>query len=304
MQATVAYESRSKRITSRQGDITSNPREDRSGNTPRPATGLTSKADCLCSSSRSWWATTDRTRFNHRQVKQELKGLVALAPLHLPSEIAVIEAASDAYPDVPQIACFDTAFHSRMPTVAKRLPLPRASLGRREFVATDFTVCPFEYIVSQLGKQLSWRSIIAHLGNGCSMVALKDGIPQDTTMGLTPTGGLMMGTRSGDLDPGVLFYLLRSCLHNRPATPIRQMEYILNDESGLFGVSGISRNMEDLLKAEPESISAKRGHRTLLLRARKFIGSLSAVLGGLDTLSSREESAKTRASCEDESVRA
>ena len=145
-------------------------------------------------------------------------------PFTFPNELAVIEAASDAYPDIPQIACFDTAFHQRMPEIAKRLPLPRHlwDEGIRRY---GFHGLSYESIVSQLGKQLSGRSIIAHLGNGCSMVALRDGVPQDTTMGLTPTGGLMMGTRSGDLDPGVLFYLLRKS-SSHAQDPIEQAEHI------------------------------------------------------------------------------
>lgn len=219
------------------------------------------------------------------EVRRELQGLIALAPLHLPNEIAVIDASAEAYPGIPQIACFDTAFHNRMPTVAKRLPLPRGLWGDgiRRY---GFHGLSYESIVSQLGEQLPGRSIIGHLGNGCSMVALRDGIPQDTTMGLTPTGGLMMGTRSGDLDPGVLFYLLRlpNQSTSRTQDPISQVEYILNDESGLRGVSGISRNMEDLIKREQESAAAKEAIELFCYTARKFIGSLSAVLGGLDTL--------------------
>ena len=182
------------------------------------------------------------------KIKNELESLVPLAPLHLPNELAVIQATARAYPDISQIACFDTAFHQRMPDIAKRLPLPR-HLWEQGVRRYGFHGLSYESIVSQLGQNLSGRSIIAHLGNGCSMVALKDGLPQDTTMGLTPTGGLMMGTRSGDLDPGVVFYLLRNSA-SQADDPVRQVERILNDESGLFGVSGISRNMEDLLKAD------------------------------------------------------
>jgi acetate kinase len=216
------------------------------------------------------------------KVHGELKRLVTLAPLHLPNELAVIDAATRAYPEIPQVACFDTAFHQRMPEIAKRLPLPRHLWGEgiRRY---GFHGLSYESIVSQLGKKLSGRSIVAHLGNGCSMVALRDGVPQDTTMGLTPTGGLMMGTRSGDLDPGVLFYLMRN-LSDPSQDLISKTERTLNDESGLLGVSGISRNMEDLLKAESESIAAKESIELFCYDARKFVGSLYSVLGGLDTL--------------------
>jgi acetate kinase len=216
------------------------------------------------------------------EVQCELERLVFLAPLHLPSELAVIKATAHAYPDIPQIACFDTAFHQRMPEIAKRLPLPSPlwDAGIRRY---GFHGLSYESIVSQLKNQLSGRSIIAHLGNGCSMVALREGVPQDTTMGLTPTGGLMMGTRSGDLDPGVLFYLLRS-LSPQSRDPVGQIERLINDESGLQGVSGISRNMENLLKAESESPAAHEAVELFCYQAIKFIGSLYAVLGGLDRL--------------------
>jgi acetate kinase len=214
------------------------------------------------------------------KIKNELESLVPLAPLHLPNELAVIQATARAYPDISQIACFDTAFHQRMPAIAKRLPLPR-HLWEQGVRRYGFHGLSYESIVSQLGQNLSGRSIIAHLGNGCSMVALKDSLPQDTTMGLTPTGGLMMGTRSGDLDPGVVFYLLRNSA-SQADDPVRQVERILNDESGLFGVSGISRNMEDLLRSE--SASAEEAIQLFCYCAKKCIGSLYSVLGGLDTL--------------------
>ena len=219
-------------------------------------------------------------------VKRELESVKALAPLHILNELVVIETVVRTYPNIPQVACFDTAFHQRMPEIAKRLPLPRQfwEAGVRRY---GFHGLSYESIVSQLGKQLSGRSIIAHLGNGCSMVALRDSIPQDTTMGLTPTGGLMMGTRSGDLDPGVLFYLLRKstdAARSSIGSSIVEVEQILNDESGLLGVSGISRNMEDLLRAETESSEAREAIDLFCYYAKKFIGSLYSVLGGLDTL--------------------
>jgi acetate kinase len=224
-------------------------------------------------------------------VRGELQKLVELAPLHLPSELAVLDATALAFPDIPQIACFDTAFHQRMPDLAKRLPLPKDlwSKGIRRY---GFHGLSFEFIVSHLGANLSGRSIIAHLGNGCSMVALKDGIPQDTTMGLTPTGGLVMGSRSGDLDPGILFYLMRA--HDPEAQmadtrlAISQTEHTLNYESGLLGVSGISRNMEELLKNEltdtENSGHAREAIELFCYSAKKFVGSLCSVLGGLDHL--------------------
>jgi acetate kinase len=215
-------------------------------------------------------------------VQRELESLIALAPLHIPSELAVIKATTHAYPNTPQIACFDTTFHQRMPDVAKRLPLSKI-LWEQGIRRYGFHGLSYESIVSQLQNQLKGRTIIAHLGNGCSMVALRDGVPQDTTMGLTPTGGLMMGTRSGDLDPGVLFYLLRS-LPSKTPDVVGRAEQTVNDESGLLGISGISRNMEELLKAETDSPAAREAIELFCYQAVKFIGSLYAVLGGLEKL--------------------
>jgi len=223
----------------------------------------------------------------NQTVRNEIEKIIELAPLHLPSELAVMDATILAYPETPQIACFDTAFHQRMPDLAKRLPLPR-DLWSRGIRRYGFHGLSYESIVSQLGEKLSGRSIIAHLGNGCSMVALNNGIPQDTTMGLTPTGGLVMGTRSGDLDPGILLYLMRSHYgaSQMATTPtaISQTEHILNFDSGLLGVSGKSRNMEELLVAEGSEPPAREAINLFCYSAKKFLGSLCAALGGLDNL--------------------
>src|SRR5262245_55023855 len=140
-------------------------------------------------------------------VVETLRELVAFAPLHLPSEILCIEAALRRFPDQPQVVCFDTSFHRRMPERAQRFPLPRAlwEQGVRRY---GFHGLSYEYIVELLGAAAARRVIVAHLGNGASMAAIKDGEPIDTTMGFTPTGGFMMGTRTGDLDPGILLYLI------------------------------------------------------------------------------------------------
>src|SRR5882724_5998479 len=142
-----------------------------------------------------------------KKSKAELKELIPFAPLHLPSQVAMIEAVAAHFPDLPQVACFDTAFHSRMPEVAQRFALPR-DLWQQGIKRYGFHGLSYEYIVGKLGPQLGRRAIIAHLGNGASMVALKNCVPMDTSMGLTPTGGFMMGTRSGDLDPGILIHLM------------------------------------------------------------------------------------------------
>lgn len=215
-------------------------------------------------------------------IKNELEGVARLAPLHIPNELAVVEAATRAFPKASQIACFDTAFHHRMPEIAKRLPIPHV-LRDEGVQRYGFHGLSYEFVVAHLGTELGKRSIIAHLGNGCSMVALRDGAPQDTTMGLTPTGGLMMGTRSGELDPGVLFYLLRRSAQNERDS-VGRVERMLNEESGLLGVSGRSRNMEELLGLESSDSRAREAIDLFSYCAIKNIGSLCAVLGGIDTL--------------------
>ncbi|HET9183210.1 MAG TPA: acetate/propionate family kinase [Candidatus Angelobacter sp.] len=206
-----------------------------------------------------------------------LKALVLFAPLHLPEQIALMEAVAQHYPDLPQVACFDTAFHAAMPEIARRFALPR-KLWDEGVMRYGFHGLSYEYVVSTLGSQLGERAIVAHLGNGASMVALKDGAPVDTSMGLTPTGGFMMGTRSGDLDPGVLLYLLRT---GRTTEDLAQL---LDHESGLLGVSGLSSEMKTLLDRSREDPNAGQAVAMFCYQIRKFIGAYSAVLGGLDAL--------------------
>ena len=211
------------------------------------------------------------------KIKAELQTLIPFAPLHLPSELALLDAVSTHYPDLPQVACFDTAFHARMPDVAKRFALPEEfwQKGIRRY---GFHGLSYEFIVARLGKALGSRAIVAHLGNGASMVALKDGIPQDTSMGLTPTGGFMMGTRSGDLDPGILLYLLRQGYSST------DLEKMLNNKSGLIGVSGQTSEMKVLLSKQESDPAAALAVEMFCYQIRKFIGAYAAVLGGLDTL--------------------
>jgi acetate kinase len=215
-------------------------------------------------------------RVNAR-VTDKLRELVPFAPLHLPSQVAMIEAVSAHYPDLPQVVCFDTAFHRGMPEVAQRFALPRElwDQGIRRY---GFHGLSYEFIVSHLGKAIGSRAIIAHLGNGASMVALKDGMPLDTSMGLTPTGGFMMGTRSGDLDPGVLLYLMR-----KGYSP-EKLETLLDHESGLRGVSGETNDMKTLLEKREAEPSAALAVEMFCYQVRKSIGSFAAVLNGLDTL--------------------
>jgi acetate kinase len=211
------------------------------------------------------------------KLKEALKDLVPFAPLHLPSQVAMIEAVTAHFPDLPQVACFDTAFHSRMPEVAQRLALPR-ELWEQGIKRYGFHGLSYEYVVGKLGAALGRRAVIAHLGNGASMVALKDGLSMDTSMGLTPTGGFMMGTRSGDLDPGVLIHLMKA------GYSADQLETLLDHRSGLLGVSGKTSDMKVLLQKSETDPAAAMAVEKFCYEVGKWIGAFAAVLNGLDTL--------------------
>jgi acetate kinase len=208
----------------------------------------------------------------------QLRRITPLAPLHLPAEIRAIEAAAARYPAVPQVVCFDTSFHHRMPQVAQRFALPRElwDQGVRRY---GFHGLSYEYVMGELGASAAGRVIIAHLGNGASMAAIRAGRPLDTTMGLTPTGGLMMGTRPGDLDPGVMLYLL-----NAKHLDAAELEAVVTQRSGLLGVSGTSSDMKSLLDRRASDPRAAEAVELFCYLARKHLGALAAVLGGLDTL--------------------
>jgi acetate kinase len=216
------------------------------------------------------------------QLVSALQKIVSIDPNHLPQALAGIEAARRAFPMVPQVACFDTAFHRHMPAIAKRYPLPRHVVGP-EVMRYGFHGLSYESVVRQLEmidpRAANSRLIIAHLGNGASMAAVRDGVSVETTMGFTPTGGLMMGTRSGDLDPGVLLYLLQT----REMGP-DTLSQLVNREAGLLGVSSTSADMRDLLEYQATDARAAEAIELFCYQARKFIGALVAVLGGLDTL--------------------
>ena len=211
------------------------------------------------------------------ELTRALRELIPFAPLHLPSQLALIDAVADHYPELPQVACFDTSFHRTMPEVAQRFALPE-KLWQQGIRRYGFHGLSYEYVVAKLGKELGNRSIIAHLGNGASMVALKDGRPIDTSMGLTPTGGFMMGTRSGDLDPGVILYLVNQ------GYSASQLEVLLNYESGLLGVSGKTSEMKELLERKSSDVAAALAINMFCYQIRKYIGAFAAALGGLDTL--------------------
>jgi len=211
-----------------------------------------------------------------------LRGLIPIDPEHLPQALAAIDAVRRAYPSLAQIACFDTAFHRRMPQVAQRYPLPRA-LAAAGIVRYGFHGLSYEYIMDQLRAldpaAAEGRVVIAHLGNGASMAAVRGGRGLETTMGFTPTGGLMMGTRTGDLDPGVLLYLLE-VMHMSAA----DVGTLVTQRSGLLGVSGSTGDMQELLAREPEDQEAATAVQLFCYQARKSLGALAAVLGGLETL--------------------
>jgi acetate kinase len=215
-------------------------------------------------------------------VLAELRSLVSLDTEHLPQAIRVIERIQDAFPTIPQVACFDTAFHRQMPRIAQMYPLPRG-LWDAGVARYGFHGLSCEYILQELraldSAAADGRVIVAHLGNGASMTAVHHGIGVDTTMGLTPTGGLVMGTRTGDLDPGVLLYLLES----RGLDPAA-LSRLVNKEAGLLGVSGSSADMEDLLAREATDPQAAEAVALFCYQARKFLGALVAALEGLDTL--------------------
>jgi acetate kinase len=207
-----------------------------------------------------------------------LDALVAVDPLHLPSALASIREIQAALPAVSQVVCFDTAFHHRMPMVAQRLPLPRElwSEGVRRY---GFHGLSYESIVRALGdSRVRGRMVVAHLGNGASLAAIRDGKPLDTTMGFSPLGGLMMGTRPGDLDPGALLYLLRAKRYT-----VAELDDVLNHHSGLQGVSHCSADMHTLLDRRADDVAAAEAVELFVYEAKKHIGALVAVLGGLDT---------------------
>jgi acetate kinase len=212
-----------------------------------------------------------------------LRELVPLAPDHLPQEIKAIQAASHYDPQLPQVACFDTAFHRHMPLLAQLYALPRPYL-HMGLIRYGFHGLSYEYILQELRKEAGdaaadGRVIIAHLGNGASMAAVRNGQSMDTTMGFTPAGGLVMSTRSGDLDPGVLVYLLEE--RGLRASGLNDL---INQRSGLLGISEISSDMQDLLAKEASEPHARQAVDLFCYQASKFLGALAAVLGGLDTL--------------------
>ena len=213
----------------------------------------------------------------------ELHRISSYDPDHLPREIELIEALRQRYPKLPQVACFDTAFHRTMPRAAKLLPIPRRfdAMGIQRY---GFHGLSYAYLMEELarvaGAQASQgRVILAHLGNGASLAAVRDGRSIDTSMGFTPAGGLTMGTRPGDLDPGVAWYMMQA----GNLTP-KQFNHLINHESGLLGVSETSSDMRDLLAHEREDVRAAEAVALFCYQVKKWIGAYAAALGGVDTL--------------------
>lgn len=218
-----------------------------------------------------------------RKLLAELKRITPYAPDHLPREIGLIEALRKRYPRLPQVACFDTAFHRTMPRVAKLLPIPRRylAMGVERY---GFHGLSFAYLLEELGRldptaAAKGRVILAHLGNGASLAAVHQGKSIDTSMGFTPTAGVVMSTRTGDLDPGLVYYLARS--ERMTAARFQRMA---NQESGLLGVSGTSSDLRDLLAREGSDVRAADAVALFCYQAKKWIGAYAAALGGLDTL--------------------
>ncbi len=214
---------------------------------------------------------------------ETLDELMPFAPDHLPHEINAIKVFKHSYPDIKQVACFDTGFHRDMPRVAQIYALP-GDLPREGVLRYGFHGLSYEYILTELSKEVGaeaskGRVIMAHLGNGASMVAVKGGKSMDTTMGFSPAGGLVMSTRSGDLDPGVILYLLKE-----KGLGFSAVNRMVNKEGGLLGVSGMSPAIKDLLDAEGRNTHAAEAVELFCYQARKFLGALTTVLGGLDTL--------------------
>ncbi len=214
-----------------------------------------------------------------RELTRELAACVHFAPLHIPLALSLIEAAERAYPNVPQFACFDTAFHRTLPETAAHLPLP-AALLERGIRRYGFHGLSYESIVRQLGRDLPPRTVVAHLGSGASLAALEGGRSVDTSMGLTPTGGLPMATRTGDLDPGVLLYLMRT---GQPSADA--LETLVNQQSGLGALSGGEHDMRALeSNAKAGDGRAQLAIDVFTIGIAKFVAGYATVLGGLDLL--------------------
>ncbi len=213
----------------------------------------------------------------------ELRRIQPYDPEHLPLELELIEAVRARFPQLRQLACFDTAFHHGMPRVATQLPIPRRyeAKGVRRY---GFHGLSYAYLMSELERlgdpaAQTGRVILAHLGSGASLAAVRDGRSIDTSMGFSPTSGLVMGTRSGDLDPGIAPYLSRS-----EHLSVQELSDLFNHDSGLRGVSGVSSDVRELLAREAGDVRAREALALFCYQAKKWLGGFAAALGGLDSL--------------------
>jgi len=213
----------------------------------------------------------------------ELHRLSPFDPEHLPEEILLTEAFQRRFPDLPQVACFDTAFHHDLPRVARMLPIPRRyeAQGVRRY---GFHGLSYAFLMGELprlagSEAAQGRVILAHLGNGASLAAVRDGKSVDTSMSFTPTAGVPMSTRSGDLDPGLVWYLART-----EKMSAKQFNEMVNSQSGLLGISETSSDMRDLLDCETHDVRAAEAVALFCYQVKKWIGAYAAALGGLDTL--------------------
>ena len=221
--------------------------------------------------------------FITHELLDELHHIIPYDPDHLPDEIELIEVFRQRHPKLLQVACFDTAFHCTMPRLAKLLPIPRRfdTKGIRRY---GFHGLSYAYLIEELARiagtgTTHGRVILAHLGKGASLAAVFEGKSIDTTMGFTPAGGLMMGARPGDLDPGAAWYMMRS----ENLTP-KQFNNLINHESGLLGVSETSSDMRDLLMHENDDVRAAEAVALFCYQVKKWIGAFAAALGGIDSV--------------------
>ena len=212
---------------------------------------------------------------------EELNSITSYDPDHLPAELEIIQILQQKYPRLLQVACFDTAFHTTIPEVAKIFAIPK-TYYEQGIQRYGFHGISYSYLMEELSRhnklESNGRVILAHLGNGASIAAVKNGKCIDTSMGFTPVGGIVMSSRSGDLDPGVAWYLMQKGMD------AKQFNDVINHQSGLLGISGISSDMQDLLKGERENEDASLAIEIFCYQAKKYIGGYAAALGGLDIL--------------------
>jgi acetate kinase len=217
------------------------------------------------------------------EMVEELRRLGPFDPDHLPEEILLTEAFHRRFPDLPQVACFDTAFHHDLPRVAQLLPIPRRyeAQGVRRY---GFHGLSYAFLMEELARlgdpaATTGRAVLGHLGNGASLAAVRDGKSMDTSMCFTPTAGVPMSTRAGDLDPGLVWYLART-----EKMSAKQFNEMVNSQSGLLGISETSSDMRDLLARETQDVRAAEAVALFCYQIKKWIGAFAAALGGLDTL--------------------